>query len=116
MYAICKLCCEQQEFDRAEIKYSQSPSNLVRHLNTDFPGHRKAYDACMDHKNGKPTAADPASSGPHVQQEDMSEITSYFGKDTTTWHQQLARWIVMNAVPFSVRYACPYFSLLDARG
>lgn len=52
MYSICKLCWEQGELDRAEVKYNQSPTNLLRHLNTAYPGHKEAYEACKDHKAG----------------------------------------------------------------
>ena len=102
MYAICNLCWEQQEIDRADIKYSQSPTNLLRHLDTEYPGHREAYDACIAHKAGKGPAAGGAASGSEKHQQG---IDSYFGKDTSGWHQGLVRWMVMNAIPFSVRYA-----------
>ena len=108
MYAICKLCWEQQEeLDRAEIKYSQSPTNLLRHLNTEFPGHRDAFDACTRHKTGKSSPSAAAASGSKAS---PTGIESYFDKDTTGWHQHLVRWMVMNAIPFSVRYSCAFLS------
>lgn len=33
IYASCKLCWEQGELVRAEVKYNPSPTNLLRHLN-----------------------------------------------------------------------------------
>ena len=60
-YALCKLCVDQQEFERAEIKYSQSPSNLLRHLNTDYPGHRAAHDVCVAKAAWKTPAAPGAA-------------------------------------------------------
>ena len=80
-YAVCTLCIEQQELERAEIIYSQSPSNRLRHLNTDYPGHRAACDACVEKKNTKKTAARGASGGGSGGQK--SGITSYFGVDTS---------------------------------
>ena len=96
-YAVCTLCIEQQELERAEIIYSQSPSNRLRHLNTDYPGHRAACDACVEKKNTKKTAARGASGGGSGGQK--SDITSYFGVDTSGWHQELVRWMVANAIP-----------------
>lgn len=108
-FALCKLCLEQQEFCRAEIKYAQSPSNLMRHLNTEFPGHRAAFDDCTRRKTGNSSFTSSgagAASGVTSDSTGLTGIKTYFGKDTSTWHQCLVRWMVMNAIPFSVRYAC----------
>ncbi|CAM9932932.1 unnamed protein product, partial [Scytosiphon promiscuus] len=104
-YAICTLCMEQQELERSEIMYSQSPSNLLRHLNTDFPGHRDAYETCMNKKTGKKVAAAHGTAAGLGGQgsQGTAEITGYFGVDTSGWHQELVRWMVANAIPFSVR-------------
>lgn len=101
-YAVCTLCVKQQEFERSEIKYSQSPTNLLRHLNTDFPGHREAYDACVAKAAGKKSAARGAAGGGLAQQQ-IAGISNYFSIDTAGWHQELVRWMVANAIPFSVR-------------
>ena len=52
-YAICRLCMEQQQFDRAEVKYNQSPPDLLTHLNTQNSGHQDAYEDCKKKKGGK---------------------------------------------------------------
>lgn len=100
--AICKLCWEQQELDRAEIKCGQSPTNLLRHLDTEYPGHRAAHDACKANRSGVVKAPSNAAIGGSK----TPQIGTYFSKDTTGWHQELVRWMVMNAIPFSVRRAC----------
>ena len=33
-YAICMICMRHKAYDKAEIKYASSPSNLVSHLKT----------------------------------------------------------------------------------
>ncbi|CAM9856578.1 unnamed protein product [Ectocarpus sp. 12 AP-2014] len=68
-YAVCTLCVQQNEFERSEIKYSQSPSNLLRPLNTDYPGHREAFDACVAKAPGKKPTARARAGGVVVQQE-----------------------------------------------
>ena len=49
-YAICMICMRQKAYDKAEIKYSSSPSNLVSHLKTGLPGHREAWADLQRHK------------------------------------------------------------------
>lgn len=96
-YAICKLCMEQEEFERAEIKYIQSPSNLLRHLNTDFPSHRQVHDKCVATASGKNSAT---GAGAGIGAQGTPGISSYFEKDTTGWREELVRWMVANAIPF----------------
>eukprot|EP00904_Undaria_pinnatifida_P012038 jgi/Undpi1/7965/HiC_scaffold_24.g10437.m1 len=43
-YAICRLCVHRKAYDKAEIKYSASPSNLLSHLKTGLPEHREAWE------------------------------------------------------------------------
>ena len=49
-YAVCTLFIEKQELERADIIYSQSSSNLLGHLNTDYRGHQAVFDACVEKK------------------------------------------------------------------
>ncbi|CAN0279043.1 unnamed protein product [Ectocarpus sp. 4 AP-2014] len=100
-YAICNLCIQQQEWERAEIAYNSSPSNLLRHLNTDYPGHRAAYDACADNAGKTPAARGTLGGGSGAPGTTPS-VSTFFGPDTAAWHQQLVRWMVMNAIPFSM--------------
>ncbi|CAM9495471.1 unnamed protein product, partial [Laminaria digitata] len=42
-YAICMICMRQKAYEKAEIKYASSPSNLVSHLKTGLPEHKAAW-------------------------------------------------------------------------
>ena len=76
IYSICKL-------DRAEVEYNQSPTKLLRHLNTGYSGHQEAYEACKDHKAGKKSGSVSGSSSTGQR-----EIESFFGPDTSGWHKE----------------------------
>ncbi|CAM9119386.1 unnamed protein product, partial [Laminaria digitata] len=103
MYSICKLCWEQGELDRAEVKYNQSPTNLLRHLNTGYPGHKAAYQACQSHKAGHKAASAAGGSASGSAWTRQEEIGLPFRPDTSpAWHQELARWMATNGIPFSM--------------
>ncbi|CAB1118779.1 unnamed protein product [Ectocarpus sp. CCAP 1310/34] len=85
-FAVCKLCMEQKEFGREKIKYSQSPSNMLSHLHTDFAGHQAAFEDCTSSRTAAgrslPVSAAGAASGAISGPKASAGIDSYFIKDT----------------------------------
>lgn len=105
-YAICTLCLQQENYDRAEIKYNRSPTNLMNHLNTNLPGHKEAYQEVKDRQeglkeSGKGKGKEGAASHSAGSQSLMS---TYFPPRTPNWVQELVRWIVHSAQPLSVSF------------
>lgn len=93
---VCKLLCwEQGELDRAEVKYNQSPTNLLRHLNIGYPEHQETYKVCMNHKAGKKNGLAAGGSASGSTSTGQQEIGLRFRPNTSpAWHQELARWMV----------------------
>ena len=85
------VCIEQQELERAEIIYSQSPSNLLRHLNTDYPAHRAAFDACVEKKKHEEDSSTYVELPAEAREGRRAVSPSYFSVDTSGWHQELVR-------------------------
>ena len=99
---------------RAEVEYNQSPTNLLTHLNTQYPGHQDAYEDCKKRKGGKKSDSGAGGSASGSTLTGQAAIGKYFGVDTTSWQQELVRWMVMHAIPFSVRTCAVYLVVSHA--
>ncbi|CAM9251388.1 unnamed protein product [Choristocarpus tenellus] len=77
--AICNLCVESGDLSHAEISYgkSRSSSNLLSHLNcARRPGHKAAYQECLDLKGSQ------------------TSMSHFYEPGVPCWHRPLCRFLV----------------------